>query len=240
MEDRFTILGQIDYERNQYSLQLFMLALGTTTITKEMVTFRTSRGETLLHFIATAWNEVFYFDDIKKARSLGAHSHSGEGTPSIYPWHQLLRQVIDVGSPLDALDFLSMTPFCIIAKYTRLRSRRQRLSPSFLPLSNYVWLQTLQESGVDLLEYGTREAVLGLKGRLKEWPSNFPHNKGARLIGFCYGPQPNDWRFWTAEPTDYLAGQFWAMVEKQNMLLHDCTVPGSWIEDDGEYDSESD
>ncbi|KAI1111388.1 hypothetical protein F5Y14DRAFT_454037 [Nemania sp. NC0429] len=99
-----------------------------------------------------------------------------------------------------------------------------------------VWLETLKENGIDLAEYGRRELeILHREEANRDWyaPAMLPRNLdqeytyyGAvfRLVGFQYGPNPEDWKIYVSEATDMFAGEFWEMVE--NPLP---TVPGSWV-----------
>jgi hypothetical protein len=56
-----------------------------------------------------------------------------------------------------------------------------------------------------------------------------------RLIGFQYGPRPQNWSFeWDLE-IEECAGDFWERVE--NPIIH---VPGAWIDDhDDDEDDDS-
>jgi hypothetical protein len=45
------------------------------------------------------------------------------------------------------------------------------------------------------------------------------------LVGFTYGPSPDDWRFWGSDPTDEFAGDFWHMPENPWGRM-----PGAWVE----------
>lgn len=97
------------------------------------------------------------------------------------------------------------------------------------------WLKTLKERGVDLTEYGHRELeILHSEEKNRDWyaPAMLPRNPDQeyryynavfRLVGFQYGPDPDDWRVYLGEATDMFAGEFWEMVE--NPLP---TIPGSW------------
>jgi len=59
------------------------------------------------------------------------------------------------------------------------------------------------------------------------------------LIDFSYGPHPENWQFWFPELSDGFLGEFWAMVETEDLMTPDPStfqmgphppMPGSWIE----------
>lgn len=102
-----------------------------------------------------------------------------------------------------------------------------------------LWLDILQECGVDLLEYGRQE-----KQRLENQENGCEftifrdvwHGGSyldilngefeVRLIGFEYGREPGHWKLWWSEPTDSLVGNFWKDMEPEPLC-----IPGSWYED---------
>lgn len=76
-----------------------------------------------------------------------------------------------------------------------------------------------------------------------EFKSSLDREEKFHILGFSYGLTVEDWKFWFSEPTDYLAGKFWAMIEKSpGYRGSHCTIPGSWPEDIelSEFDSEPD
>jgi hypothetical protein len=50
-----------------------------------------------------------------------------------------------------------------------------------------------------------------------------------RLISFSYGPQPDDWKFWFADPTDCFAGIFWKEENREDDEA-EYPLPGAWEE----------
>lgn len=102
-----------------------------------------------------------------------------------------------------------------------------------------MWLNILQECGIDLLEYGRQERQR-MKDQENGWAfriwrdvwhedprTNNPNGQfEIRLIGFEYGKQPGDWKLWWSEPTDGLVGDFWKGMEPEPLC-----IPGSWDED---------
>lgn len=49
--------------------------------------------------------------------------------------------------------------------------------------------------------------------------------KSVYLIGFKYGPEPEDWDIYWDEPTDMFAGEFWELIENPPPQ-----IPGAWEE----------
>lgn len=120
------------------------------------------------------------------------------------------------------------------------RARQHKIEPRLANCERAVilWLNILQEYGIDLLDYGRQE-----KRRLKDqdngwtfrlWRDLWHEDKydinrngrfEVRLIGFEYGRQPGDWKLWWSEPTDGLVGDFWEEMDPEPLC-----IPGSWDE----------
>ncbi|KAI0881566.1 uncharacterized protein GGS22DRAFT_172473 [Annulohypoxylon maeteangense] len=93
-----------------------------------------------------------------------------------------------------------------------------------------LWLKALKLAGIDLNTYGHREHDMFIDNDhhfiVEQNPSNVLQSRLLfYLIGFKFGPEPEDWELYWAEPTDELAGDFWDLIE--NPPLH---IPGSWVE----------
>ncbi|CZR66958.1 uncharacterized protein PAC_16857 [Phialocephala subalpina] len=94
------------------------------------------------------------------------------------------------------------------------------------------WLKVLRECGIDLVAYGLQEKQIhrtfnvrkswwpgGVLARNFDWRIVVEH----RLIGFDYGPEPDDWRFWfTTELEPYFL-DFWDMLDHPERAM-----PGAW------------
>lgn len=124
------------------------------------------------------------------------------------------------------------------------------------------WLTDLQAAGVDLMEYGQREALslhssgenskgafdadaikrsktvprraLGRGGkdlkicrRAKDTTRNVNYWVPIRIIDLRIGKNPEDWQILWAPEFEYMANEFWQMIEKQ-----DVRIPGAWVDDD--------
>ncbi|PKY03247.1 hypothetical protein P168DRAFT_305556 [Aspergillus campestris IBT 28561] len=93
-----------------------------------------------------------------------------------------------------------------------------------------VWLKDLQAAGVDLQQFGAKEKRIWekLPDRVREYLSQefqyYYYELWLRpLIGFSYGPSPDDWDIWVSEKSDYYAGEFWEMIEMEPEVM-----PGAW------------
>jgi hypothetical protein len=102
-------------------------------------------------------------------------------------------------------------------------------------LALLAWLKVLKNCGIDLETYGRKQALI-FSREDAAWPGReilLCQNCGLyyrlglylRLIGFEFGPNPEDWKFWFSEPTDQLVGEFWDMVEHPERRM-----PGAWDE----------
>ncbi|KAK2742285.1 hypothetical protein FQN55_007954 [Onygenales sp. PD_40] len=101
--------------------------------------------------------------------------------------------------------------------------------------------QALYIAGVDLLQFGLREARLFTRGlvdqELRTRVARLSPDRGfsefhfqiitIRLIAFSYGPKPEDWRCWFSNFRDEWAGEFWDMVDSTEPEL---PIPGSWVD----------
>ncbi|KAJ5798310.1 uncharacterized protein N7503_007606 [Penicillium pulvis] len=88
-------------------------------------------------------------------------------------------------------------------------------------------LRDLQGAGVNLKDFGEREElILQDQGGYIDFRT-FGRSWCfvIRLIGFSYGPTPEDWCLWVSEPSDEFVGDFWAMVDRR------MEMPGGWSED---------
>jgi hypothetical protein len=101
-------------------------------------------------------------------------------------------------------------------------------------LALLAWLRTLKDFGVDLEAYGRKESSIwsredaewpGREIRLSEDHFDSRRRLCLHLIGFEFGSNPEDWKFWFSDPTDQLVGDFWDMVEHPER-----SMPGGWDE----------
>ncbi|CAG8956695.1 hypothetical protein HYFRA_00012239 [Hymenoscyphus fraxineus] len=89
------------------------------------------------------------------------------------------------------------------------------------------WLCALQDSGVDLYEYGRREKEMSNGGTsLAVYEYGRLYGR-IRLVNFTFGSAPEDWElFYTEENISTEVLEFWDMVDHPERAL-----PGAWVED---------
>jgi hypothetical protein len=252
MEVRLEILRGIIFWQYESAPDIFRLASGGANFNKEILAAKDYNGWTVLHWIGLALSE-------RKSSGLKPCYISGQAAGYLLRhtlcyssnhcgWNALLRDVLSAGSLLHAVDDEGRTPLCVLLIWFRALPKqteywnRDAKMIQYLSCILYTWICDLNASGIDLQQYGEMETALGLIDKVN--PSRrFSHREEKfHLLGFSYGPTVEDWKFWFSEPTDYLAGKFWAMIEKSPSHSDSrCTLPGSWPKDIelSESDSES-
>ena len=134
-------------------------------------------------------------------------------------WKPFLRELIVSGAHLHCIHTYFHTPLLgllgSIFKYIDLLEDSEALISQQLPIALSTWLESLQECGVNLEEYGKEEVHLHDQG-LVLWVWEI--QKGATIIvlnDLTYGPLPSDWKL------------TWEFRDKETPR-----IPGGWIEDD--------
>lgn len=233
------------------SPDLFLTALGYNPITRAAITNESARavGITLLHVAARAIGQLCYDvgwdiipEEFKRRSILGWKSIVHDLLAADADLHALSSQSdSDFCFVECAKTYDQITPLMLIFAATF------PIGPRFLyrfrrDLENAlcVWISTLYDCGVDLNGYGVRESstwfnlgeptdaetkytVYTTRGT-RDYDSDYYFGK-KRLLGFNYGPFPEDWRVWVNEPTDEFVGDFWLMVDKRVEAM-----PGTWTE----------
>ena len=115
----------------------------------------------------------------------------------------------------------------IISRQEWILKGRAAFSPTAFMNAILPWLRLLRDCGVDLEEYGQNQ-TFDIK-RCRSHNEKYPVYLYLHMVGFCYGPNPENWHFWLAEPTDELAGEFWRLIDSYSepSVLR---IPGGWIE----------
>ncbi|KAF8859458.1 hypothetical protein BDZ45DRAFT_801586 [Acephala macrosclerotiorum] len=94
------------------------------------------------------------------------------------------------------------------------------------------WLEVLRDNGIDLEEYGLKEKQMQRNFRIRKnlslWKEVSRVGKEdyrieIRFIGFDYGPEPADWRFWFTEELEPWFLEFWDMLDHPERAM-----PGAW------------
>jgi hypothetical protein len=155
---------------------LIRLVLGSSTLNAEMVTYKNSSGQTLLHLVASR---------LALGHHLPNHSNfydlSDEGTDPIawrspfnpdnqkHPWRVLLRDILSAGPFLHATDNHGRTPLSTLIRET-LQSYSDQKLRNFRALSQTLelWLVELYKAGVPLEHHGNQEATLSPRERVNQ------------------------------------------------------------------------
>ncbi len=157
-------------------------------------------------------------------------------------WRLFLREFDLSNADLHTISDLNLTPLMMGFKslvfiWNGLLSKEIKTLSMFLQL----WLLTLQQTGVDILQYGIKERHLHHSGlvckdfsRRQRTVKVGGHGKTTQAVNSSYGTLrliaiepaalPADWRLWWSEPTDEFAGEFWGMCERVTP-----TTPGAWV-----------
>ncbi|KAJ9657227.1 hypothetical protein H2198_004453 [Neophaeococcomyces mojaviensis] len=110
-----------------------------------------------------------------------------------------------------------------------------------LETSLQLWLKALHQCDVDLDDYGKKENQFLQTNRkwhnkFKTEQDEFPQRKWIiRLVGFTYGPLPEEWKFYFATSTDELhhtrlLDHVIRRRSRINTLDPSLKVPGAWID----------
>lgn len=126
----------------------------------------------------------------------------------------------------------TLTPLLCVIVSSILHYHREPRPRSFrrTRISLEIWLEDLNSSGIDLLEYGRREKLmydqLAVSGRF--W--HFESGIGYRLSRFVFGASPSDWSIEVEETFDGpgFFGDFWSSVEEREP--EEKAIPGMWVE----------
>lgn len=244
MQNHFEFVESIGFYQNENAPDVFRLALGSTTITKNILVAKDSDGWTILHWIGFALSETGCIGSENcntSARDVGHLVHPRPcHSRKLCDWGAIMRDILVAGSLIHGLDDAGQTPLCVLLCYVghlQLPPRAERWYSDarmiqLISCTAHTWMYDLYASRVDLQLYGETETALGLKDKTNSYRRlNFTKEK-FHLVGFSYGPTLVDWKFWFSEPTDYLAGIFWAMIENsQDDGNSSPYIPGSWMED---------
>jgi len=256
LEARLDIIKGIIFWQHENARDIFRLALGGANFNREMkretLAATDYDGWTVLHWIGLALSEKKYSGlkpcHISRQGAGYLLRHTPCHSSNHCDWSAFLRDVLSAGSLLHAIDNEGRTPLCVLLIWFRTLPKQMEYwnrdvkMIQYLSCILYTWIYELNASGIDLQQYGEMETALGLKDKV-----NLSRRFGRReekfhIFGFSYGLTVEDWKFWFSEPTDYLAGKFWAMIEKNPSYIHSrYIIPGSWQKEIelSESDSES-
>lgn len=231
------------------SPDLFLTALGYNPIPRAAITNESARaaGMTLLHVAAGAIGQLCYHvgwnipEEFKRRSILGWKSIIHDLLAADANLHAVSSQrdsgfrFIECATTDDQITPLMLMFAAMFHNGARFYRFRQDLDNALC-----VWISTLYDYGVDLNGYGLRESSIwvnlgeptdaetkytGYTTRgTRDYDSDYYFGQ-RRLLGFNYGPFPEDWRVWINEPTDEFVGDFWLMVDRRVEVM-----PGTWTE----------
>jgi hypothetical protein len=182
---------------------------------------------TLLY--CAAWNLGMFLS--------GAFGHYEAELEDLQHLRALIKDLVKSGSNMHAITRSGLTPILGILQSFTYHYRRQPFGLRAYERGNMafqIWLKELHDSGVDLENYGREEKRLLESQRVeREWVCNEYHGSGSRtwrrfkirLIGFSYGPEPEEWRFWLVPVMKDYFTDFWDMIEHPERAM-----PGAWID----------
>lgn len=224
---------------NHLCESLSLAEVGSSTTAKILLYLALGLGHTVWHNpdVASKWYSAILNTVLRLNKALLMPKQQPLGNES---FHMAWAQVFSTATPFTNLFLVSMLPLPDRngdPKHARQHKIGSRLAKCEKAVQ--MWLNILQASGLDLVEYGKQE-----RQRLKSqdnggvfeifrdvWHDRWSvHTTNGlfevRLIGFEYGSKPRSWRLWWSEPTDELVGDFWRVMEPEPLR-----IPGSWDED---------
>ncbi|KAL2833284.1 hypothetical protein BDW59DRAFT_156785 [Aspergillus cavernicola] len=210
---------------------VFRIAMGGEPIDPAAYALEDDYGGTLLHKISEAM----------------AADLAVEETSNIAEWRPLLRDAvlasIDLNKPTHRYN-LNYSPFTwFLLTFHLLNSKAHQQARGFNNYILRIWVSELKLAGVDLEAYGAKEhALYNPENDPMEFPLFLKCNRSNYLLPICYhttpndlvwwriislqyGPEPEDWYLWVANPVDELVGEFWEMIEKSLEVM-----PGTWTD----------
>ncbi|OTA68466.1 hypothetical protein K449DRAFT_145961 [Hypoxylon sp. EC38] len=170
---------------------------------------------------------------VQLSRSVCDRKSTLPNTDSMFTFAvDIIKQTTNIRAAGSEMNFSKEDTVLLPVLYSSLRYSNLEDPLKATPSALRVWLEALEQAGVDLNTYGRREHEIftnndsyhyfGLPWII-EYYYSFPVNY--YLVDFSYGPEPDDWKLYWSEPTDELAGDFWELIE--NPPLH---IPGSWVD----------
>lgn len=229
---------------NVCPINVIWLALGCNTLQADMFQIKDRLGYTLLHYFGIR----FTLANILMATFVDLNCMNHQHIPPLFihptiqgnrneqaEWRALVRQSLELPINLhEGIDGIGITPL-FLALYGG-------SEPETTNKILKTWLQLLVSSGVDLIKFGQEESRLrndwiSKLGELEKDTRSAAASLKAQpsilesIVGFHYGPSPDDWYIWWMEKSDVFAGEFWDRVE-QDMTFdgEELLIPGAWID----------
>ncbi|KAF7174260.1 hypothetical protein CNMCM6106_008463 [Aspergillus hiratsukae] len=201
------------------SPEMFRIAMGSDSIDPAAYHLTDEYGHTLLFEIAELMSV-----DIANSRE-----------DDLSGWRELIREAIQAGADLCHISSgIYYTPLAVFLFFQGMNLRKIKRAIYKINHILQRWALELQSAGVDLAVYGSKESALWKSGavdpffyddlRLSDQVRSGELLK-VHLFSLSYGPSPEDWHVWVANPVDELVGEFWEMIERKEEAM-----PGAWVE----------
>jgi hypothetical protein len=142
-------------------------------------------------------------------------------------WSGFFREMLLVGVNIHHI-VDGKTPF--LAFLQGYFGRRDGLKEANLTCNLVIraWLRDHAAAGVHLRRFGQREKLIWKDEVVRrEFPWKYDLWTTQRVIGFTYGPSPQDWCIFMSEGSDSFVGGFWDLMERPVELM-----PGKWPDDE--------
>ncbi|MCJ1475934.1 hypothetical protein MMC13_004598 [Lambiella insularis] len=214
--------------------ELLSIAIEPGFIPRTAIRYASAEIGTLLHAVAYA-----------VGRAMGTEGVRNGIVPmeDLPGWRQLIRELVSQGANLHSLrrgsrrqwgqecqEALWTPIYDLFAGLISVHIQHWCVGAHLSELSHSLlktWLEDLEASGVDLLEYGKKERAMH---------DHLPISQNCRdingeaysklyLVEFTYGASPDDWHLSFLDPADFYAGQFCEMVDRPEVIM-----PGSWVD----------
>lgn len=142
-------------------------------------------------------------------------------------WNRLLCDLLDTGLNCHFI-WSDQSPFVtfLLEYFDHWEYERREIRD--LNLAVQSWMRDLKVLGIDLHEFGRKETEVWENDAMeREWGCNYLWKRRQsprhwRLIGFQYGPCPEDWSVWMYEWNESFT-DFWNLVERPIE-----SMPGAW------------
>jgi hypothetical protein len=208
-------------------------------IDKTIARYTRSDGYTILHALCWRsrdyWLAPFPFTSrsTKSKNSFVPKMVADEGGKEA--WFEMMSDAVGLGADVHACCRLwreLCTPLdYIIGGFSRYEAFDHSTARTAQTAVRH-WLQLLEDSGKDLMEYGSEEVRLRAANR--EIGHSWDRYPGWEILSFNFGTHAMDFKIEWREPEVILEdafGEFWRNIEAQDGMetVHVRPIPGTWI-----------
>ncbi|KAI9376520.1 hypothetical protein BJX61DRAFT_538758 [Aspergillus egyptiacus] len=226
LEIRFERAMALNTWSHNVSADSIRIAIGGNQINPAVFHLEEPCGSTILHEIASGL----------------ATEHAARKTKNIPGWRVLLAEAVSASANLHKKGYRYNHYYTPLNDFLYTFSRMHPAGPRQLRSWDdalRIWVSEVKLAGVDLVTYGGNELACYDSMHQPEFPVWIWNRKitrvlhyfssawcqQCRMLGFHYGPEPEDWYIWVTNPVDDFAGEFWEMLEREEEIM-----PGTWID----------